>query len=130
MSIPFHKQTCKDKLAGQIVYPLPETPAKQAGQITYKITVVDNAYPNGIPYEEWVKPPQPIKVEVTLNDLHKQETTLAQYIERKTDEPKRITFDEWSTERFGGNLRYSYINNFDSADMLECWNAALKQGKL
>jgi hypothetical protein len=102
MSVPFHKQT---------------DPSKQAGQVVYKITVVDNNYPDGIPYEERVKPPQPIKFELTLNE----------YIERKTDEPKRITFHEW----YAANPPGRFWTNGEFENYLNVvWNAALKQGKL
>ncbi len=58
-----------------------------------------------------------------------QEQYLSQYIAKKDDTPKRITFAEWSKERHGYDLTQHYFV-MDSADMLECWNAALKQGKL
>jgi hypothetical protein len=57
------------------------------------------------------------KQELTLSDSHKQETTLAQYIERKTDEPKKITFDEW-------------IENNEDASAESIWYAALRYGKI
>jgi len=82
------------------------SPDKQAGQVVFSI-----------------------KPELYLSDSHKHETTLAQYIARKQEEPKRITFAEWSKDRHGYDLTQHYFV-MDSADMLECWNAALKEGKL
>ncbi len=95
MSVPFHKQTCKDKLAGQIVYPLPETPNKQAGQHVYSFD-----------REPYLKHSN-VAPDVTLSD----------YIARKTDEPKRITFDEW-------------IVDHEDASAESIWYAALKYGKI
>lgn len=77
--IPFHKQTDKDKQAGQVVF-----------------------------------------------QDHKQETTLAQYIERKTDIPKKITFEEWwssvEDSEFDGTVT--------RLSGLVIWNVALTKGKL
>ena len=61
------------------------------------------------------------------------DVTLSDYIARKQEEPKRITFDEWLdafypySERIDGLKLGSYtlVSMFK-----ECWNAALKQGKL
>ena len=56
-----------------------------------------------------------------------QEQYLSQYIERKTDEPKRITFTEWYTANPPGR----FWTNGEFEDYLNVvWNAALKQGKL
>jgi hypothetical protein len=46
-----------------------------------------------------------------------QELTLNDYIERKTDEPKKITFDEW-------------IENNEDASAESIWYAALRYGKI
>lgn len=106
MSVPFHKQTNASKLAGQIVYPLPESTTKQAGQVV-----------NPIP-------------EQFLHQSHKQETTLAQYIEPKTgaitdcDIPKKITFYEWLKTTEAEEV------DVDIADAAIIWIAALTKGKL
>jgi hypothetical protein len=97
MSIPFHKQTDPNKLAGQVVFS----------------PVAPNTKP-----------------ELYLSDSHKQETTLAQYIERKTDEPKRLAFHEWFPQYckdMGIKENYPHLS---MSDMLYCWNAALTKGKL
>ena len=77
-------------------------PSKQAGQIV-----------NPIP-------------EHFLHQSHKQETTLAQYIERKTDIPKKITFEEWwssvEDSEFDGTVT--------RLSGLVIWNVALTKGKL
>ncbi len=59
-----------------------------------------------------------------LHQSHKQETTLAQYIAKKDDDPKRITFNEWFTNQ------YSNPDDEVYEWSLIAWNAALKQGKL
>lgn len=85
-------------------------PNKQAGQIV-----------NPIP-------------EQFLHQSHKQETTLAQYIERKTgaitdcDIPKKITFDEW-WKKYDGGPDYSNTGIAESAAE-DIWNAALTRGKV
>jgi len=56
--------------------------------------------------------------------LDKQETTLAQYIARKTDEPKKMTFEEWWL-----TFTLTYSSTYKDWAK-EIWNAALKQGKL
>lgn len=95
-SIPFHKQT---------------DVSKQAGQQTF----------DRMPFlkHSTAEPQQ----EQYILQSHKQETTLAQYIARKQEEPPRITFDEWWTINGQGGIRL-----FETAK--EAWNAALKQGKL
>jgi hypothetical protein len=89
---------------------------KQAGQIVFSPPV-----PNTQP-------------ELYLSDSHKQETTLAQYIERKTDEPKRITVDEGLAELYvkhwGWEAPYD-VKDADDYDMhVLIWNTALTKGKL
>lgn len=51
------------------------------------------------------------------------DVTLSDYIARKTDEPKKITFDEWFESE-----KYWKQGYYDVAKAT--WNAALKQGKL
>jgi hypothetical protein len=53
------------------------------------------------------------------------EQFLHQYIERKTEEPKKITFKEWLKKS-------SFVEPDETVYcwLEECWNAALKQGKL
>jgi hypothetical protein len=54
------------------------------------------------------------------------EQFLHQYIEKKDDSPKRITFDEWFKLEYEPIvLTQSEIN-----ELRYVWNAALKQGKL
>ena len=61
-----------------------------------------------------------------------QETTLAQYIERKTDAPKRMTFHEWARQHNVNGLPLSLHGlSEDEWELMETiWNTALKQGKL
>ncbi len=55
-----------------------------------------------------------------------QEQYLSQYIAKKDDSPKRITFDEWFKLEYEPIvLTQSEIN-----ELRYVWNAALKQGKL
>lgn len=62
-----------------------------------------------------------------------QEQYLSQYIARKQEEAPRITFDEWLDDFYPYSERmdglklgtYTLVSMFK-----ECWNAALKQGKL
>lgn len=56
------------------------------------------------------------------------EQYLHQYIERKTDEPKRMTFDEW-WKKYDGGPDYSNTGIAESAAE-DIWNAALTKGKL
>ena len=56
-----------------------------------------------------------------------QETTLNDYIAKKQDEPKRITFDEW-WKTADGIYQWGFEVEQKTAEMI--WNAALKQGKL
>jgi len=56
-----------------------------------------------------------------------KELTLSDYIARKTDEPKKITFYEWfsiNSKEIEVELESGYIN----AKWI--WESALKQGKL
>ena len=56
-----------------------------------------------------------------------KELTLNDYIAKKQDEPKRITFGEWYKENPPGR----FWTNGEFEDYLNIvWNAALKQGKL
>lgn len=82
-------------------------PTKQAGQVVFS-PVAPNTQP-----------------ELYLSDSHKQETTLAQYIERKTDEPKKITFKEWLKKS-------SFVEPDETVYcwLEDCWNAALTKGKI
>ena len=61
-----------------------------------------------------------------------QETTLAQYSERKTDAPKRMTFHEWARQHNVNGLPLSLHGlSEDEWELMETiWNTALKQGKL
>jgi hypothetical protein len=52
------------------------------------------------------------------------DVTLSDYIARKQEEPKRMTFDEWWLSNPLGLDSHQY----EVAQMT--WNAALKQGKL
>ena len=54
-----------------------------------------------------------------------QEQYLSQYIARKQEEPMRITFKEWLKKS-------SFVEPDETVYcwLEECWNAALKQGKL
>lgn len=57
------------------------------------------------------------------------EQALNEYIARKTEESKRITFDEWYFAFF--NLDPKNATSITSLNMfLQCWNAALTKGKL
>ena len=80
---------------------------KQAGQIVFSPPV-----PNTQP-------------ELYLSDSHKQETTLAQYIERKTDAPERLTFATWWA-LIGKELHGDYYREVYE----EVWTIALTKGKL
>lgn len=51
------------------------------------------------------------------------DVTLSDYIARKTDEPKKITFDEWFESE-----KYWKQGYYDVAKAT--WNAALTKGKL
>lgn len=95
MSIPFHKQTDASKQAGQIVFSPP----------------VPNT---GFDREPYLKHSN-VAPDVTLSD----------YIARKQEEPKRITFKEWLKKS-------SFVEPDETVYcwLEECWNAALKQGKL
>ncbi len=73
-------------------------PNKQAGQVVFSPSVPNTS-------------------EQYLHQSHKQETTLAQYIAKKDDTPKRITFDEW-------------IVDHEDASAESIWYAALKYGKV
>lgn len=53
--------------------------------------------------------------------------TLGQYIARKTEEPPRVTFDEWYVSMFGSGNWYSE----DTVGVFRMiWTAALTRGKL
>jgi hypothetical protein len=54
-----------------------------------------------------------------------QELYLSDYIAKKDDNPKRITFKEWLKKS-------SFVEPDETVYcwLEECWNAALKQGKL
>lgn len=53
------------------------------------------------------------------------DVTLSDYIARKQEEPKRITFEEWLKKS-------SFVEPDETVYcwLKECWNTALKQGKL
>jgi hypothetical protein len=54
---------CRDMLDAQPVPPRTEQEPMQ-----FKIVVIDNHHPNGIPYEHWVKTPQRTWVDLTSED--------------------------------------------------------------
>jgi hypothetical protein len=53
------------------------------------------------------------------------EQYLHQYIERKTDEPKKMTFKEWLKKS-------SFVEPDETVYcwLEECWNSAIKHGKI
>ena len=113
-SIPAHKQTNPSKQPGQIVFSpvVPNTGFDRMPFLKHSTAEPGLALDSG----EFI----PAK-ELTLND----------YIAKKQDEPKRITFDEWWNEVVytGQKRKYEYGSmSTDSAKLI--WNSALKQGKL
>jgi hypothetical protein len=52
--------------------------------VQYKCTVIDNQHPNGIPLEQWVKPPQRTWVGLTGEELH--EACWESYVDPVTGE--------------------------------------------
>lgn len=131
-STPFHKQT---------------DPNKQAGQVVYKVTVIDNNHPDGIPYEDWVRPVKCDCAQSKYNDgFHSRscssvygfdrepylkhsnvapDVALSDYIARKQEGPSRITFEEW-WNTVGEDLHGNYYREVYE----EVWNTALTKGKL
>ena len=60
----------------------------------------------------------------------KPELYLSDYIERKTDEPKRLAFHEWFPQYCKDmDIKENYPH-LSMSDMLYCWNAAIKHGKV
>lgn len=113
MSVPFHKQTDPNKQAGQAV-----------------LCSCKDRFKHQCP-GEWeqgcdlgANEKHVVVVRQTLNDLHKQETTLAQYIKRKEEGPARITFKEWLKKS-------SFVEPDETVYcwLEDCWNAAIKHGK-
>lgn len=85
-------------------------PNKQAGQHVYGFDREPYLkHSNAAPYEP--------RVEQTLNE----------YIKRKTDDPKKITFDEWFAKN-EDKVNDEYINGENIFKLI--WNAALTKGKL
>ena len=99
MSVPFHKQTDLNKQAGQVVFSPP----------------VPNT---GFDREPYLKHSN-VAPDVTLSD----------YITRKQEGEKRITFDEWVEE---SQSIYMTVENKEDLYWLlqKTWNAALTKGKL
>ena len=138
-SIPFHKQTNASKLAGQTVNPLPETPEKQAGQVVFSPCDCsqrhygDNMHTKScalfdrMPFlKHSTAEPQQETISMQNPELY-----LGDYIARKDDNPKRITFDEWCNEMGYKHPSYGItVTKTIYLMMQTCWNAALKQGKL
>ena len=52
--------------------------------VQYKCTVIDNQHPNGIPLEQWVKPPQRTWVGLTDEEFH--EACWESYVDPATGE--------------------------------------------
>ena len=102
-SIPFHKQTDMTKQAGQQSF-------DRMPFLKHSTAEPGLALDSG----EFI----PAK-ELTLND----------YIARKQEEPKRITFDEYMIKRFPQGWE-NFDGNLSANDLEHVWNAALKQGKL
>ena len=97
MSIPFHKQTDASKQAGQIVF---SPPVPNTGFDREPYLKHSNAAPD-----------------VTLSD----------YIARKQEGEKKLTFDEWFAKN-EDEVNDEYTNGENIFKFI--WNAALKQGKL
>ena len=97
-SIPAHKQTNHSKQPGQVSF-------DRMPFLKHSTAEPGLALESG----EFI----PAK-ELTLND----------YIAKKQDEPRRITFVEWFTNQYGNPDDEVYDWS------LKAWNAALKQGKL
>jgi hypothetical protein len=58
------------------------------------------------------------------------DVTLSDYIARKQEEPKKITFDEWLDEFYPSSERPDDPNYYFIVGLKEAWNTAIKHGKV